>query len=100
MVSSLPSAAAGAPAEGAKHDDAVALTRRISNESQEVYDTSQVDPILTRKMTLVNNAIDEIGMTTFHWKLFFLNGFGYAVDSVSQYIANFSLYILTLASSS
>ncbi|KAH8690477.1 major facilitator superfamily domain-containing protein [Talaromyces proteolyticus] len=33
-------------------------------------------------MTLVNAAIDRIGMTSFQWKLFFLNGFGYAVDSL------------------
>jgi hypothetical protein len=41
-----------------------------------------VDEVLARKMALVNGAIDEIGMTPFQWKLFFLNGFGYAVDSV------------------
>ncbi|KAH8807724.1 major facilitator superfamily domain-containing protein [Xylogone sp. PMI_703] len=33
-------------------------------------------------MVLINNAVDEIGMTPFHWKLFFLNGFGYTVDSL------------------
>ena len=33
-------------------------------------------------MHLVNNAIDEIGWTGYHWKLFVLNGFGYAVDSL------------------
>lgn len=49
----------------------------------EIYDSTNVDPILARKMALVNSAIDEIGMTPFQWKLFFLNGFGYAVDSVS-----------------
>ena len=27
-------------------------------------------------------AIDEIGWTNYHWKLFVLNGFGYAVDSL------------------
>lgn len=27
-------------------------------------------------------AIDEIGFTPHHWKLFCLNGFGYAVDSL------------------
>ena len=27
-------------------------------------------------------AIDEIGWTPYHWKLFVLNGFGYAVDSM------------------
>jgi hypothetical protein len=41
-----------------------------------------VDEILAKKMASVNSAIDEIGMTPFQWKLFFLNGFGYAVDSV------------------
>ncbi|OAG01005.1 MFS general substrate transporter [Paraphaeosphaeria sporulosa] len=33
-------------------------------------------------MSLINAAIDEIGMTPFQWKLFFFNGFGYAVDSL------------------
>ncbi|PSS25022.1 hypothetical protein M430DRAFT_114392 [Amorphotheca resinae ATCC 22711] len=33
-------------------------------------------------MHIVNNAIDEIGFTPYHWKLFVLNGFGYAVDSL------------------
>ncbi|KAL4811386.1 major facilitator superfamily domain-containing protein [Aspergillus unguis] len=41
-----------------------------------------VDEVFVRKMALVNRAIDEIGMTGFQWKLFFLNGFGYAVDSL------------------
>jgi hypothetical protein len=49
---------------------------------REVYDSSLIDPVLAKKMALVNNAIDEIGMTPFQWKLFFFNGFGYAVDSV------------------
>lgn len=50
----------------------------------ELIDTSKIDDVLTRKMALVNAAIDEIGMTPFQWKLFFLNGYGYAVDSVSS----------------
>ncbi|EED14000.1 sugar transporter, putative [Talaromyces stipitatus ATCC 10500] len=50
--------------------------------NNELIDTSKVDDVLTRKMALVNAAIDEIGMTPFQWKLFFLNGFGYAVDSL------------------
>lgn len=48
----------------------------------EVFDQSAIDPALAKKMALVNNAIDAIGMTPFQWKLFFLNGFGYAVDSL------------------
>lgn len=51
---------------------------------KEVWDSTAVDHVLAKKMALVNNAIDEIGMTPFQWKLFFLNGFGYAVDSVSR----------------
>jgi hypothetical protein len=50
---------------------------------KELINTYTIDPVLTKKIALVNAAIDEIGMTPFQWKLFFLNGFGYAVDSVS-----------------
>lgn len=48
----------------------------------EVFSLASVDPALNSKMHLVNNAIDEIGLTPYHWKLFVLNGFGYAVDSL------------------
>ncbi|RSL86875.1 hypothetical protein CEP52_015689 [Fusarium oligoseptatum] len=40
------------------------------------------DEVLALKIRLVNDANDELGWTPFHWKLFFLNGFGYAVDSL------------------
>ncbi|RFU72742.1 sugar transporter [Trichoderma arundinaceum] len=62
-----------------------------SSSISEVFDVKAIDPVLSRKMALVNSAIDEIGMTNFQWKLFWLNGFGYAVDSllvVCQSIAN------------
>lgn len=80
-----------------KFEGATYQNRNISSSSQsadvdtsidlenELIDTSKVDDVLTRKMALVNAAIDEIGMTPFQWKLFFLNGFGYAVDSVSSF---------------
>jgi len=48
----------------------------------DVLDLQDLDPVLNMKMHLVNNAIDEIGWTPYHWKLFVLNGFGYAVDSM------------------
>lgn len=51
---------------------------------KEVFDATKIDPVLGKKMALINEAIEEIGMTPFQWKLFFLNGFGYAVDSVSS----------------
>lgn len=53
-----------------------------SSSNSDVFDIKAIDPVLSRKMALVNTAIDGIGMTSFQWKLFWLNGFGYAVDSV------------------
>jgi hypothetical protein len=53
-----------------------------SGSVKDVFDAEVIDPVLSKKMALVNKAIDEIGMTSFQWKMFFLNGFGYAVDSV------------------
>lgn len=49
---------------------------------KEVFSVDKIDPVLQRKMALVNESIDSIGMTGFQWKMFVLNGFGYAVDSV------------------
>ncbi|KAF2709739.1 membrane transporter [Pleomassaria siparia CBS 279.74] len=48
----------------------------------DILQLEHVNPVLNAKMHLVNNAIDEIGFTTYQWKLFVLNGFGYAVDSL------------------
>ncbi|KAF2820156.1 MFS general substrate transporter [Ophiobolus disseminans] len=45
-----------------------------------------VDPALSFKMGLVNDAIDQIGFTPYHLKLFFLNGFGYAADSLLAFL--------------
>ena len=57
----------------------------------EVFDATKIDPVLAKKMALINEAVEEIGMTPFQWKLFFLNGFGYAVDSVSSNANSFNL---------
>ncbi|CAN6667752.1 hypothetical protein TRVA0_039S01354 [Trichomonascus vanleenenianus] len=40
------------------------------------------DDVLTKKMFLVNEALNEIGFTPYHFKLFCLNGMGYAADSL------------------
>jgi hypothetical protein len=72
----------GADEKGVTDDDQT-RTSSLIDPRKELYDSTVIDPVLARKMTLVNDAIDEIGMTPFQWKLFFLNGFGYAVDSVS-----------------
>ncbi|RDW65046.1 putative synaptic vesicle transporter SV2 [Coleophoma cylindrospora] len=49
---------------------------------EDLLASQDLDPVLNAKMHLVNNTIDEIGWTNYHWKLFVLNGFGYAVDSL------------------
>ncbi|KAK7707114.1 Filamentous Growth Regulator [Diaporthe eres] len=51
-------------------------------DGEDILALQDLDPALNMKMHLVNNAIDEIGWTNYHWKLFGLNGFGYAVDSL------------------
>lgn len=44
------------------------------------------DEALTRKLHLINNALDQIGFTLFHLKLFCVAGFGYAADSQLEMI--------------
>jgi hypothetical protein len=53
----------------------------VSLKHGDILGRESLDPVLNAKMHLVNDAIDEIGMTWYQWKLFCLNGFGYAVDS-------------------
>ncbi|KAF2271152.1 membrane transporter [Lojkania enalia] len=54
----------------------------IDVQKGDILSLEHTDPVLNAKMHLVNNAIDEIGFTRYQWKLFVLNGFGYAVDSL------------------
>ncbi|EGW30159.1 uncharacterized protein SPAPADRAFT_63767 [Spathaspora passalidarum NRRL Y-27907] len=51
----------------------------ISDGDGELYELS--DSVLHQKMKLINDAIDEIGFTPYHLKLFFLNGMGYWTDT-------------------
>ncbi|KAK3396777.1 major facilitator superfamily domain-containing protein [Sordaria brevicollis] len=59
-----------------------AVNSATIQDGKDILGLQDLDPALNRKMHLVNNAIDEIGWTPYHTKLFFLNGFGYAVDSL------------------
>ncbi|GAM89495.1 hypothetical protein ANO11243_075340 [Dothideomycetidae sp. 11243] len=54
----------------------------VSIRKHDLLSLEHTDPVLNAKMNLINNAIDEIGFTPYHVKLFILNGFGYAVDSL------------------
>ncbi|KAJ5119223.1 hypothetical protein N7448_010929 [Penicillium atrosanguineum] len=56
--------------------------RSIRHGENDLLGGESVDAVLAAKMGLVNDTIDEIGFTPHHWKLFCLNGFGYAVDSL------------------
>jgi hypothetical protein len=63
------------------------------DDAEDILARQDIDPALNAKMHIVNNvrflncqiwgivlircqAIDSIGWTNYHWKLFFLNGFG------------------------
>jgi hypothetical protein len=83
MATPIPVPAEGPLGQQIDKDKEVATNTTV-DVTHEVYDVSTIDPTLAKKMALVNNAIDEIGMTPWQWKLFFFNGFGYAVDSVSN----------------
>lgn len=66
-----------------KHDEKVVYTSEEDASVDlkgEIYHVG--DEVLARKVALVNHALNEIGMTKYHWKLFCLNGAGYAVDSL------------------
>ena len=68
----------------------------MSIRKADILGQESIDPVLNAKMHLTNNAIDEIGFTPYHWRLFVLNGFGYAVDSlillIQSIIATYAAY--------
>jgi hypothetical protein len=50
--------------------------RSAALHQRDILQLEGVDPVKEAKMHLVNNAIDKIGFTPYHAKLFVLNGFG------------------------
>ncbi|KAJ6266806.1 major facilitator superfamily domain-containing protein [Bipolaris maydis] len=65
---------------------------RLSIEHGEISPISHdvADMALVSKMRLVNRTIDQIGFTPYHAKLFCLNGFGYAADSLLGFLPSIS----------
>lgn len=61
-------------------DHSEELSSKESYTTEELYSFN--DDALVKKTILINHAINEIGFTPYHWKLFCLNGMGYAVDSL------------------
>lgn len=63
-----------------KESSTLDYTKDDSSDDIDMVDLEANDLILHEKMKLVNDAIDEIGFTPYHLKLFFLNGMGYWTD--------------------
>ncbi|EFZ01437.1 MFS transporter [Metarhizium robertsii] len=63
------------------HGDVRTADGSSLHDGEDILALQDLDPALNMKMHLVNNphfkAIDEIGWTPYHLKLFFLNGFGF-----------------------
>ncbi|CAK7898107.1 hypothetical protein CAAN1_22S01794 [[Candida] anglica] len=53
----------------------------VEGQYSDMADLQGSDVALAAKIKLINDAIDEIGFTPYHFKLFLLNGMGYATDS-------------------
>lgn len=72
-------------------DSSEILAAKLSSDellfaSNDISGIREYDHVLYQKISLINDAIDEIGFTPYHLKLFFLNGMGYAVDTQLTYI--------------
>ncbi|CCT67960.1 related to synaptic vesicle transporter SV2 (major facilitator superfamily) [Fusarium fujikuroi IMI 58289] len=65
---------------GDRHGES--LSFQMGTEDEQIFSLRDIDPVLDAKMRLINKTMDEIGWTNMHLKLFFLNGFGYAADSL------------------
>lgn len=55
----------------------------INNDNTAVEAT---DSVLAKKIHLINDAIDEMGFTWYHAKLFVIAGFGYSIDSQMEMV--------------
>lgn len=44
--------------------------------------TSGVDEVYERKVAIMNQALIDLGMGSFQWKIFAMTGFGWFVDNV------------------
>lgn len=77
---------------------------QISIGKGDLLSIEHVDPVVNAKMRLVNDAIDEIGMTWYQWKLFVLNGFGCVIhrgiveigDGTTEEVASVPVSELTI----
>ncbi|KAF4334943.1 synaptic vesicle transporter SV2 [Fusarium beomiforme] len=80
-------ASPGSVKEGHGKEKDVMAADDVSYHVSTVNELGNVaDPVLSAKINLVNEAINEIGWTGFHLKLCCLSGFGYAADSLVAFL--------------
>lgn len=68
--------------EKAPDFDVESLLTRGSSIQNDMVELEDGDIALTKKMHLINNALDEIGFTWFHLKYMIIAGYGYAAESL------------------
>ncbi|KAA8899915.1 hypothetical protein TRICI_006285 [Trichomonascus ciferrii] len=74
-------------AESTSGDDNRSTHSSSASQSVEHGDLYELtDTVLSKKLHMMNDAMNEIGFTPYHWKLFCLNGMGYGVDSLLFYL--------------
>ncbi|CAH6723587.1 putative MFS siderochrome iron transporter 1 [[Candida] jaroonii] len=62
--------------------DVESLSTKNSTLQNDMVELEDGDIALTKKMHLINNALDEIGFTWFHFKYMIIAGYGYAAESL------------------
>ena len=53
------------------------------------------DEVYEKKVALLNEALIDIGMNSFQWKIAAMTGFGWFVDNVSQTQLHLNQHIIT-----
>ncbi|KAI0632305.1 MFS general substrate transporter [Trametes polyzona] len=80
-----------------KHEEADVEANVVSVSSShdlhDVYggDDATVDPVYKAKITLINDAFQEIGMGRYQWYLFIVAGFGWFSDNLWQIVTGLIL---------
>ena len=75
-----------APSNPVREDDIDTNKHLTGHADYHGIDTSQVqpgaDPVYEAKISVLNEALIDIGMGPFQWKIFMTTGFGWFIDQV------------------
>ena len=53
------------------------LDKAIDAKTEDVYTEGSLDPVYQAKATILNDALQEIGMGKYNWMIFVVTGFGW-----------------------